>query len=89
MYIYKKIDNCVKLVDTIDTTDEYEIEERIIKIVKGDSKYKKSYTFLTKFTGIYTIYDAGLNFTILTSEYLLNKDGSISDLNSNRAENAT
>ena len=79
MYIYKmdKTDKEIKLADFIDSTDEYEIEERIIKVVKNGSKYRKAYNFETKFTGIYTIYDAGLDYVILTSEYVLNADGSI------------
>ena len=82
MYIYKYKDS-VKLIDTINTDDEYEIEERIIQLIRKEKACKKSYKFNTRFTGVYTLYEAeGLDYVILTSTYILDENGKIKQSNS-------
>jgi hypothetical protein len=79
MYIYRKKD-VIKPIDYIDSKDEYEIEERIIKIVKEDRSCKDINSFKTKFNGIYTAYySEEMPYILLTSKYLLNEDGSINN----------
>ena len=83
MYLYKKKDT-IKIVDFIDTEDEFEIEERIIKLIEEDRSCKGIYDINTKFNGVYTSYTAGtLPYQILSSKYLLNEDGSIKSTNPN------
>ena len=79
MFLYKRNQGECKLIDYIDSTDTYEIEEYIIKTIRSmrTRECKSAYDFDVKFSGYYTIYDFGGSFVILTSEYLLNKDSSI------------
>ena len=83
MFIYKRANGECKLIEYIDSEDEYEIEECIIKTIRAmrTNESKKIYSFDVKFTGIYTVYDFGGSFVILTTNYLLNKDSSIKDTN--------
>lgn len=77
MYIYKRTKNKCNLVDCVDSTDEFTIEDRIIKLLRKDKDSKNVYNIKTKFTGLYTIYYFGSNFALIASEYLLNEDGTV------------
>lgn len=77
MYIYKREKNVYSLVDYIDNTDEFEIEERIIKIIRKDKNCKNCNKIMVKFTGLYTVYHFNGTYCLIASKYLLNPDGTV------------
>lgn len=77
MYIYKKCKNKYLLIDTINSKDEFIIEEYLIKLIRQEKHLKEVYNIQSKYTGLYTIYYIGGDYVLLVSEYVLNEDGTI------------
>lgn len=77
MYIYKRTRNKCSLIDYVNSTDEFEIEDRIIQLLRKEKDSKDICDIKSKFTGLYTIYYFGSNYAFIVSKYLLNEDGTI------------
>lgn len=77
MYIYKRTKNKCSLVDCVDSNDDFEIEDCIIKLLRKEKDSKDVYDIKSKFTGLYTIYYFGSSYAYIVSEYLLNEDGTV------------
>lgn len=77
MYIYKREKNVYSLMDYVGSTDEFEIEERIIKIMRKDKSCKNFNKILVKFTGLFTVYHFNGPYCLIVSKYLLNPDGTV------------
>lgn len=86
MWIYKRSGGKYTMVDCVDSTDSFEIEERIIKLLKKDKGTRDINNIKSKFTGLFTVYHFSGSYALIVSEYLLNEDGTIkvnSEVNTN------
>lgn len=77
MYIYKRQAGQYKLVDYIDSKEEYDIEERIILLLRKTKEYKRINNITSQFTGHWTVYYFGGKYAYIVSPYKLSEDGSI------------
>lgn len=79
MYFYKKIENKFTLIDYIESNNQYDVEERLISIMRNDRDTisKHSLDINTSFNGHYTIYDFGGSFKYISSVYVLDNLGKI------------
>ena len=77
MYIYKRYKGKYNLVDYVDSKDSFIIEERLIKLFRKERDSKNVYSIKSKFTGLFTVYYFGGTYALITSEYLLNEDGTV------------
>ena len=77
MYIYKRDKNIYSLVDFVDNSDEFAIEERIIKLLRSDKHCKSFNKITSKFTGLFTVYYFNGPYCFISSKYLLNSDGTV------------
>ena len=77
MYIYKRQKNKYSLVDFVASTDEYVIEERLLKIIRKEKDLQDITSVKTKYNGLYTVYYFKGSFALITCDYLLNEHGKI------------
>lgn len=77
MYIYKRQRNKYHLVDFVDSKDEFTIEERLIKLIRKEKDLQDITQVRSKFTGLFTVYYFGGKYALITSDCLLNEDGTV------------
>ena len=77
MYIYKRHKNKYSLVDSVNSTDSFIIEEHLIKLIRKEKETREISNIKSKFTGLYTVYYFGGKYALIVSEHLLNEDGTL------------
>ena len=77
MWIYKRSGGKYTMLEYVDSNDSFDVEERILKILRKNRETRGINDIKSKFTGLFTVYYFNGSYALIASDTLLNEDGSV------------